>query len=410
VSALAAAAGASSSCSGPAAPPPADLVVTNAKVWTADASRPEAEAVAVSGDRIVAVGSSADIDRYRGERTQVIDAGGRRVLPGFNDAHLHLMGGGANLDNVDLRNAPSPEEFARRIGERAKASPAGEWILGGDWDEQGWPGAPLPTRALIDAVTPETPVFVNRYDGHMALANSVALRLAGLTRETPEVPGGTIGRDRAGEPTGILKDAAMNYVSRVVPSPTPDQRARTLRRALGHMASLGVTSVQDMNPEYADIEVYEDFARRGDLTTRIYAVPMETAWVERAKAAPPPALDLPFLRVAAVKGYADGSLGSTTAYFFEPYTDAPSERGLLSDEMQPIEGMRARLIESDKGGQQLCIHAIGDQAISIVLDLFEDVERANGPRDRRLRIEHAQHVAPKDFDRFRAMKRTGETP
>ncbi len=401
--ASAAAAGASISCSRAGALPPADLVVTGGRVWTVDPARPEAEAIAVKGDRIVAVGSAAEIDRYRGPETSVIDARMRRVMPGFNDAHVHLMGGGANLDNADLRSAASPEEFARRIADRARVTPPGEWILGGDWDEQNWPGAPLPTRQLIDAVTPETPVFVSRYDGHMALANSVALRLAGVTSATPDLPGGTIVRDAKGDPTGILKDSVMGYVNKVIPPPSPDRRARTLRRALQHMASLGVTSVQDMNPEYEDIAVYEEFARRGELTSRIYAVPMETAWLEKAKGGRSPSIALPFLRIGAVKGYADGSLGSSTAYFFEPYTDAPGNSGLLSEEMQPLEGMRERLVQADKAGQQLCVHAIGDRAISIVLDLFTAVEAANGRRDRRLRIEHAQHVRPTDFDRFRSM-------
>ena len=379
---------------------PAALIIVNARVWTVDPARPEAEAVAVVGDRIVAVGARTDVEKWRTPTTRVIDAGGRFVMPGFNDAHVHLMTGGAQLANVDLKDAATPGEFARRIGERAKGAAKGEWILGGNWDEQGWPGAPLPTRTLVDGVTPDTPVFVTRYDEHMSLANSVALRLAGVTAATPDPPGGVIVRDAKGNPTGILKDAAQAYVFKVIPPPTAEQRARTLRRALGHMASLGVTSVQDMGPDPDDVAIYEALASRGELTARIRAVPAEVSLATRLGSGPARHHPSAFLRVSGAKGFADGSLGSTTAYFFEPYTDDPASRGLLADEMQPLDGMRARLIAIDKAGEQLCIHAIGDRAISMVLDLFEDVQRANGPRDRRPRVEHSQHVAPKDFIRY----------
>jgi predicted amidohydrolase YtcJ len=381
----------------------ADLVITHAKIWTGAVARPDAAALAVIGDRIVDVGSAEDIERWRGPDTRVIDAGGRRILPGFNDAHVHFVDGGLQLDNVDLKDAGSPEEFARRIGDRAKTTPAGEWILGGDWDDQRWTPARLPTRAMIDAVTPSTPVFVNRYDGHMSLANSVALSLAGVTRATPDPAGGTIVRDAAGEPTGVLKDAAMGYVDKVIPRLTPAKRERAVKRALAHAASLGVTSVQHMNPAYDDIAIYADLANRRELTARIYAAPMETGWEDQARVGIRRSFGSPWLRIGALKGYADGSLGSTTAYFFNPYDDAPETRGLLSDEMNPLEAMRSRLVDADRAGLQLCIHAIGDAAISQILDFYADIVRTNGDRDRRLRIEHAQHIAPKDFDRFGAL-------
>jgi predicted amidohydrolase YtcJ len=391
---------AGASCSRPAGKPAPDLLVVNARVWTVDPARPAAEAVAVAGDRIEAVGTTAEISALRGPATRVVDAGGRFLMPGFNDSHIHLMTGGAQLDSVDLKDAATPEQFARRIGDRARTLAKGEWVLGGNWDEQQWAKPELPTKELIDATTPDTPVFVNRYDEHMSLANSAALRLAGVTAKTADPPGGVIVRDGKGNPTGILKDAAQSFVFRVIPAPTTDQRARTVRRALGHMASLGVTSVQDMGPDPEDVDVYAALAAAGELTARIRAVPAEVGLAARLAKGPVSAPSLPFLRVSGAKGFADGSLGSTTAYFFEPYTDAPNARGLLADEMQPIEGMRSRLIAIDRAGQQLCIHAIGDRAISIVLDLFADVEAANGPRDRRPRIEHSQHVAPKDFERY----------
>ncbi len=381
----------------------ADLVITNARIWTGDALQPDANAVAVVGDRIVDVGSSRQIDRWRVPATTVIDAEGRRVLPGFNDAHVHLIDGGTALDNVNLKDAQTPAEFTRRIGERAKTKP-GEWILGGEWDDQRWTPADLPTRQLIDDVTNATPVFVTRYDGHMALANSTALGRAGITESTPDPPGGAIVRDANGYPTGVLKDAAMESVARVIPKMTQDQRLAVVKRALRYAASVGVTSLQDMNPSYDDIAVYAELANRNELTARIYAAPLELGWYDQAKLGVHRSFGSSWLRIGAVKGYADGSLGSTTAYFFQPYTDAPETRGLLSDEMQPINDMRVRLMAADYAGLQLCMHAIGDAGISAILDLYGDVIRANGERDRRLRIEHAQHIAPKDFDRFAAMK------
>ncbi|HMF97167.1 MAG TPA: amidohydrolase [Vicinamibacterales bacterium] len=381
----------------------ADLVVTGANVWTGDSRRPTAAAVAVIGDRIVDVGSASDIEPWRGSATTVLDAEGRRLLPGFNDAHVHFVDGGVQLENVDLRDADSQTEFARRIGERARAKP-GEWIIGGEWDDQRWSPADLPTRQLIDDRTNGTPVFVSRYDGHMALANSAALGRAAVTEATTDPPGGAIVRDARGFPTGILKDAAMDLVARVIPKMMPEQRLRAVKRALEHAESLGVTSVQDMNPSYEDVAVYAELAARGELTTRIYAAPMETAWYDQAKIGLRRGFGSPWLRIGAVKGYADGSLGSTTAYFFQPYLDAPQTRGLLSDEMQDINQMRTRLMAADHAGLQLCIHAIGDAGISQILDLFGDIVRANGERDRRFRIEHAQHIAPRDFDRFAQLK------
>ncbi len=384
-------------------PTGADLIVTNARIWTGEARQPAAAALAVIGERIVAVGDAKDIERWHGRDTQVVDAEGRRVVPGFNDAHVHFVDGGAELENVDLKDADTPAEFARRIGERARSRP-GDWISGGNWDDQRWSPPDLPTRALIDDVTNGTPVFVSRYDGHMALANSAALGRAGITESTPDPPGGSIVHDANGVPTGVLKDAAMSAVQRVIPKMSEERRFRVIRNALKYAASVGVTSVQDMNPSYDDLAAYAELASRGELTTRIYAAPMETDWYDQAKIGVRRAFGSPALRIGAVKGYADGSLGATTAYFFQPYTDTPNTRGLLSDEMQPIEKMRTRLMAADHAGLQLCIHAIGDAGISTILDLFAEILDANGDRDRRFRIEHAQHIAPKDFDRFASLK------
>jgi predicted amidohydrolase YtcJ len=380
--------------------PAADLIITNGKIRTMDASHPQAEALAVIGARIVAVGTVAEIDAWHGAETTIVDAGGKLVLPGFNDAHVHFMDGSAGLFNVELKDANSPEEFARRIGEQAKKTPKGEWILGGDWDDQAFKTPQLPTRQMIDAATPDNPVFVNRYDGHMSLANSLAIRSAGVTAKTPDPAGGVIVRDSNGEPTGIFKDAAMPLIEKAIPPMSKERRLRVLKRGLRHAASLGITSVQDMGTPYADIGGFAELVDKGEMTLRMAAAPLETHWNDEAKIGLRHGFGSEFLQLGALKGFADGSLGSSTAYFFQPFTDDPKNRGLLSDEMQPLAAMRQRLTKADAANLQICIHAIGDEAISTVLDLFTDVVRANGAKDRRFRIEHAQHMAAKDFERF----------
>jgi predicted amidohydrolase YtcJ len=381
----------------------ADLIISNAKIWTVDRAQPTAQAVAVLGDRIVAVGTDAEIEVWRGANTRMIDAGRKLLLPGFNDAHVHFVTGGLQLDSVQLNDATSSPEFARRIGERAKKTTQGEWVRGGDWDETKWNPPQLPAKELIDPLTPETPVFVTRYDGHQGLANSVALRMAGITAMTPDPPGGVIGRDAQGNPTGILKDAAMNAVDKVISPLTYEQRMRAAKRALGHAASLGVTSVQDMDDngdKLLDFAVYAELLERGELTARIYVAPLIANVDDEAKIGFRHAFGGPSLRIGALKTFADGSLGSRTAYFFEPFTDQPPNHGLLSDAMQPLSLMRERMMKADAAGLQICTHAIGDRAISMILDLYDEVSKAHGDADRRFRIEHAQHMAAADFDRF----------
>ena len=380
--------------------PAADTIITNANAWTVDRNHPQAEAVAILNQRIVAVGTSVEMDGWRGSRTRIIDAGGKLLLPGFNDAHVHFVSGGFQLDQVQLTDAKTHEEFVRRIAAQAKKLKKGEWILGGEWDEQNWSPVELPTHEWIDAATPDNPVFIERHDGHESLANALAMKLANVTADTKAPAGGDIVRDPKGSPTGIFKDAAQALIGRAIPEPTPAARIKAAKRALEYAASLGVTSLQDMVPAYGDIEAYAVLAERGELTARIYAAPTETRWRDQARIGVRRAFGSEFLRIGAVKGFADGSLGSTTAYFFQPYVDAPNSRGLLSDEMQPVSAMRERLTGADKAGLELCIHAIGDEAISTVLDIFQDIQKANGSRDRRWRIEHAQHMAPKDFQRF----------
>ena len=384
--------------------PAADLLITNAKIWTGDKAHPSAQAVAVIGDRIVAVGSNSDVQILRGAATKTIDARGKLLLPGFNDAHVHFVTSGTRLNQIQLNDATSMGEFTRRIADRAKMTPKGEWIEGGDWDETKWTPAKLPTKDSIDSVTPDTPVFLEHHDGHMALANSVALRLAGVSAQTPDPPGGTIVRDAQGNPTGALKDAARNVVLKVIPPPSHDQRLQAMRRSLERAAELGVTSVQDMNDEnsdsFADIRGYGELLQNGELTARVYVAPAISDWERQAKVGIRHAFGSSYLRIGATKGFADGSLGSSTAYFFDPYNDDPNNSGLLGEQMHPLSQMREWMMQADAAGLQICTHAIGDRAVSTVLDLYTDVVKAHRGMERRFRIEHAQHLAAKDFARF----------
>lgn len=380
------------------------LIIFNATVYTMDPGKPNAEAVAIYGQRVVGVGSNKEIKGMAGTRTRLIDAHGQLVLPGFNDAHVHFLSGGFQLSSVDLRDADTPQEFSDRIRRFAEKLPPGRWITGGDWDHERWASvngnAPLPTKELIDRFTPNTPVFVSRLDGHMALANSLALKLAGVTRETPDPAGGLIVRDaKTGEPTGVLKDAAMSYIWKVVPDSSFEEKLAAARAATEHAARLGVTSVQDVSAGN-DVGVYQTLVDRGELKTRIYAVSPLPAWERLARTGVRARFGDPMLRIGGLKGFSDGSLGSTTAYFYEPYSDAPLTSGLAGDEMLPEGAMLTRVREADRAGLQVMIHAIGDRANDLVLAIFEQVARENGERDRRFRIEHAQHLRPEDIPRF----------
>ena len=388
-----------------AAGPAADLIIRNALVWTVNPAQPRAEAVAVLAERIVAVGSDTQVMRWRGPQTRIVDAAGKRLLPGFNDAHVHFSDGGASLVAVQLNDAASLAEFVERIGNYARRQPKGEWIREGEWDETKWPQSRLPTRHDIDLVTADNPVALDRYDGHMVLVNSKALSLAGITAATPDPPGGVIVRDASGVPTGALKDAAQDLMAKVIPPLSAGERRRAIEGAMRHAASLGVTSVQDMAQNYADIAVYSQLLREGKLSVRVYGAPLIALVEDQAKLGIGRAFGAAQLRIGALKMFADGSLGLRTAYFFEPFADDPTQRGLLAADMLPIERTRERLRRADAADLQVCTHAIGDAAISAVLDLYGEIEQADGqhaggPRDRRWRIEHAQHMAAADFDRF----------
>jgi hypothetical protein len=379
------------------------LAVVNARVWTGDRAAPWAEAIAVDGENIAALGTTADI-RARADGAAVVDAGGRLVVPGFIDSHVHFLDGGFRLASVQLRDAKTRDEFVSRIKAFAAGVPAGTWITGGDWDHSLW-GGELPRRDWIDAVTPNHPVWVNRLDGHMALANSAALAAAQVTRATRDIAGGEIVRTAAGEPTGLLKDNAMALVDKVVPPPSDAMRDRALAAAMRFVAEQGVTSVHNMG-SFADLATFARARQAGTLATRIYGVVPLGEWARLREAVAAKEYGGSdgrgddWLRVGGLKGFVDGSLGSHTAAFYEPFADAPKDRGLL---VNTADDLHAWTAGADQAGLQVMVHAIGDRANGLILDIFDRVTKENGPRDRRFRIEHAQHLAATDIPRFAAL-------
>jgi len=301
---------------------------------------------------------------------------------------------------VKLRDAATPEQFAARVGEHAKKLNKGEWITGGTWDHELWGGTPLPSHDWVDRLTPDNPVFVTRYDGHMAMANSLAMKLAGITVATKDPPGGTIVRDTEGRPTGLMKDAAMDLIFRVIPAETEEQLLRDARAGMNEAKRNGVTTIQDISST-EDVRAYQTLETRGELTLRIYCITPLPQWEAPAGTGVRAGFGDDWIHLGALKGFADGSLGSTTALFDQPYSDAPNTSGIPNAMMLPEGNMLKMALGADRAGLQLAIHAIGDKANATILDVYEQVEKQNGARpDRRWRIEHAQHLRPADFARF----------
>lgn len=381
----------------------ADLVVTNANIRTMDEKRTVARSLAVLTGRIVAVGSDSETKKLIGPKTKVIDARGKTVIPGLNDAHLHFVATGAQHSQIDLgKGVTSAAEFVRRLKEFAAKLPKGRWIDGGRWDHENWTPVELPTAAMIDAVTPDNPVYVSRLDGHMSLANSLAMRLAGVDRNTKDVAGGEIVRDASGNPTGIFKDAAETYIESVIPPPSFEQKVEQAIAATEYAASLGITSAQDMGSSSLDISVYQELLRQGKLKTRLYGCTTLADREHWQDVGVTYAFGSPMLRVGCVKAYADGSLGSTTAWLFDPYSDAPNTSGLPRADVMTT--MKQSIIDADKSRLQVNIHAIGDRANATILDHYSSLDGANGARGRRFRIEHAQHLRQQDIARFGKLK------
>jgi predicted amidohydrolase YtcJ len=383
------------SCSTPDAPETADLVITDARVWTGNAEQPWAEAVASRGDTIIAVGSNIEIGSLIGEETEVVSVPGSMLVPGFIDTHVHFIASGSGLASVQLRDAATPAEFAARIGAFADSVEPGEWIMYGDWDHTLW-GGELPRRDWIDEVTPENPVWVYRLDGHMALANSAALELAGVDADTADIDGGTIVRYEDGRPTGLLKDNAMTFVESAIPEAKAAQLDREARAAMEHVAANGVTSVHDM-AGWSSLATYRRAESRGNMLTRIYSVVPLRDWERLRDEVESRGTGSEWLRIGGLKGFMDGSLGSHTAAMLDPFTDAPEDKGFLINDLADL---RKWVTGADAAGLQVMVHAIGDSAIRDLLDIYLDVVEANGVRDRRFRMEHAQHIAPEDIERF----------
>jgi predicted amidohydrolase YtcJ len=374
---------------------PVTIAIVNGIVWTAEPSQPRAEAVAMSGDRITAVGSNAEIRALAGPSGRIIDARGGMVTPGFIDSHVHFLIGGLSLASVQLRDARTPAEFISRIKAFAATVQPGTWITGGDWDHQSW-GGELPQTSWIDSVTPNIPVWINRLDGHMALANGAAMRAAKIPATGGDIAGGTIVRDASGHPSGIFKDNAQELIDAAVPDPSPAMQDRALDAAMTYVSERGVTSVDHMGT-WSDLAVFERAHVAGKLRTRIYAAVPLSSWAKLRDTVAARGRGDSWLRIGALKGFVDGSLGSHTAAMMQPFTDAPGDSGLL---VNTPEDLYSWTSNADKAKLHVIVHAIGDRAIKLQLDIFERVERENGPRDRRFRIEHAQHIAPADIPRF----------
>jgi hypothetical protein len=388
----------------PAAEPAvaADLVAHNGKLWTGDPKNLDAQAVAVWHGRILKVGSDADVKPLIGPGTTVIDLKGRRVVPGFYDSHLHLLSGGRALSSVYLKDAKDEAEFGKRLKEFDQKTSRDRWMVGGLWDHDRTFGGQLPTAAILDKYVKDRPVFIQRYDGHMGVANSAALKAAGVTAKSKDPAGGVIDRLPDGSPSGVLRDNAMGLVDRLIPEPGDEEILEAVLAAQKALAEAGITSAQDLDGSAAEtrrklFRTYQKLAHDGKLTSRIDLRWPIAAYRELANAGVAADFGNDFVRVGGVKGFMDGSLGSSTAKFFDPYASDAKNTGVYVTEP---DAMRAAIRGADAAGLNVCVHAIGDQANAVLLDLFADVAKQNGPRDRRFRVEHVQHLRPQDYKRF----------
>jgi len=378
-----------------------DEIYINGRFWTGRGDNSYVQAVAVSGERIVAVGTTAEISARRTAKTRVVDLGGQFVTPGLIDTHVHFINGGLALQQVDLRDAATPAEFSRRIVAAARARP-GKWITDGNWDHQLW-GGKLPSRDWIDRDTPTTPVFVSRLDGHMALVNSVTLKLAGITASTPDPEGGVIVRNADGTPTGILKDGALDLVTKIMPPPSDADMDEALEKATDYALQHGVTQVHDMGigpGDWRSPQTYSRALAAHRLRLRIYSFSPLVDWERLATLVKKEGRGSDWLRWGGLKGFVDGSLGSGTAWFHDAYSDAPGNTGLTIQDPAVLYG---RIEAADRAGLHIAVHAIGDRANDWLLDSYAKIEAAHGARDRRFRIEHAQHLTQAAIQRFKPL-------
>ncbi len=384
----------------------ADLVLVGGKVWTGDRQQPEAEAVAIRRDRILHIGTTAEVRSLAGPGTRVIELHGRRVVPGFNDSHIHLLSGGLSLVQVDLKDAADEAEFGKRLRAFDARLPPGRWILGGNWDHDRTFAGKLPDAALLDRYVPNRPVCIRRYDGHMSLVNTRTLQLAGITAATAEPAGGVIYRQADGKtPSGVLRDNAMGLVERLIPAPSEAEIAEAVQSALALARSQGITTLQDMCGSGSTtrrrlMRTLQQLHRAGQLTARIdLRLPLASAR-ELTTLGVEAGFGGDYLTIGGVKGFVDGSLGSSTAKMYEPYLHEPGSRGVW---VTPRGRLLELIGEADRAGLSVAVHAIGDEANAVLLDLFAETARQNGPRDRRFRDEHTQHLRPEDYPRFREL-------
>ena len=368
-------------------------VLVNANAWTGNPEQPWAQTIVIEGSRIAAVGDLKLAAKY--PHHQRIDAGGKLVLPGFIDNHTHFMDGSASLVGIDTLSAGSKSAFTKTVQDYASNLADGEWITGGLWDHELW-GGELPRKDWIDAVSQKNPVFLLRRDGHMAIANTLVLQAAGINKNTVDPEGGLIVRDDNGEPTGILKDNAMNLVFKVIPQPTDQQTARMFDAGTAEALKNGVTQIHNMGT-WENIAVFEKAKAEGRLKIRTYYVPYIVNRHKLAERIKQQGKGDLWLRFGGVKELVDGSLGSTTAWFYEPYDDAPETNGFP---LMKMEDLKKSLQESQDYGLQLVIHGIGDQTNDKILDLFEELK----VKGQRARIEHAQHLSADAIKRFSVLE------
>ncbi|HCY77136.1 MAG TPA: amidohydrolase [Ignavibacteriales bacterium] len=370
----------------------------NGNVYTVNENQPTAQAVVVEGNKIIFVGSNDDAKKIIDPDTKLIDLDGKLMLPGFIDNHVHFISGGFYLLGIDLRPANSTKEFRKILKDYIDKYPS-KWITGGYWDHEKWEVKELPTKEMIDDISPRTPIFVERLDGHMGLANSYALKLAGITKETKSPDGGLIVKDsKTGEPTGVLKDNAMNLVYNIIPSATAEENYEAALAGLNEAKKLGITSVQDITFDDA-LDVFNKLKSEGKLTCRIYTRMPIVELKKLVEKNIQVGYGDDLIRMGSLKAFADGSLGSSTAWFFDKYNQDTTTYGLPMDIITDG-SMEKWCTDADKNHLQLSVHAIGDRANSFMLDLYEKISKENPKWDRRFRIEHAQHVRFQDIPRF----------
>jgi predicted amidohydrolase YtcJ len=379
---------------------PADLIFHNAKVYTADDTMPRAEAIAIRGDRIAAVGSSADVLKLKGATTRIVDARGAAILPGLSDSHGHFTGLGASLQVLRLRGTKNWEQIVGMVRRRAASARPGEWILGRNWDQNDWPVKEFPTQELLSAAAPNNPVYLTRVDGHAAVVNKAAMDAAGLAKDTKDPDGGRIIRDANGNPTGTLIDRAQGLVSQKIPELSREQLEEQILLADAEARKLGLTMVHDAGTNTATVDAYKRLVDSGKLQTRLYVMLRGSMDMLKPHFDQGPIADYGnrHLAVRAIKITADGALGSRGAALLEPYSDEAGNTGLLTT---PPDQVYAQTLAASKAGFQTCIHAIGDRANRIVMDTFERVQKeVPGSRALRMRNEHAQILDATEIPRF----------